>query len=203
MILRIHSKTNIKSKRKRTKLSPAKLEVLKQEGELWHNRLGHISAPYLNRIKSCATGTTDFIFTCTQTECEICNQAKMTRKTFDKDREGASHPCQIIHADLITISVPTFIQGNKYILTVLDDYTRYLQTFVIKNKTNDSECLKQALINLKTMFPKKPYFRYLRTDNGTEFTSLETIKILDQFNIQPQLAEPYAHEHNGTIERIN
>lgn len=202
-ISKIKLKPTSLKKKKKQKLSPKNLQILKQEGEIWHSRMAHISAPYLNKIKYITDGVPEFIFNKTMTTCQICNQSKMTRKVFDRDREGAAHPCQILHADLITISVPTFPHGNRYILTLLDDFTRYLQTFVIKNKTDVPNCLQQALTNLKTMFPANPYFRYLRCDNGPEFIGKSTISVLDKFDIQLQIAEPHAHEHNGTIERLN
>lgn len=37
-----------KKKNLKLKLTPRKIEMLKQEGDKWHERLGHISAPYLN-----------------------------------------------------------------------------------------------------------------------------------------------------------
>lgn len=53
------------------------------------------------------------------------------------------------------------------------------------------------------MFPTRPYFRYMQCDNGREFVCEETSKVLAKFDIQLRLAEPYAHEHNGTNECMN
>lgn len=41
------SRRNVKRK-----LSPKMLELLQKEGELWHRRMGHISYPVLNKLKS-------------------------------------------------------------------------------------------------------------------------------------------------------
>lgn len=53
------------------------------------------------------------------------------------------------------------------------------------------------------MFSEKYAFKFIRCDNGTEYTGNATTCILDKFNIELQTAEPYTHEHNGTIERLN
>lgn len=127
----------------------------------------------------------------------------MTRKSFTKDRDGASRPCEIINADLISYSPPTFQKGNKFNLTVLDDYTRYLQVFVIKSKTDVYFCLDQAFVEFKTMFHPQYHFRYLRCDNGSEFANFSVEKILRNFEIQFQHSEPYHHEHVNTIKRLN
>lgn len=49
----------------------------------------------------------------------------------------------------------------------------------------------------------RPYFRYLECNNGTEFISKSTEQGLDQFEIQVQTSEPFAHQHQDTIERLN
>ena len=108
-----------RSKRTKRKLNTKQVTMLQKEGEIWHARFGHIFAPHLNRLKHVPTGTTDSLFRKTLATCQICNQAKMTRKAFDCDREGASHPCQIIHADLIISTVPTYIHAQRYILATL------------------------------------------------------------------------------------
>lgn len=78
-------------------------------------------------------------------KCSTCCLSKLTKKTFNKDRDGSIRPCEIVHTDLIgPISPTTFACKNKYILTLLDDYTRFLQTFVIKSKTQVPECLEQG-----------------------------------------------------------
>jgi len=52
------------------KLSPKKLELLQQEGELWHC-MGHISYPLLNKFKMVTQNVGDLICTKTITNC-VC-----------------------------------------------------------------------------------------------------------------------------------
>jgi ribosomal protein S8/transposase InsO family protein len=194
----------ISLKRKKTKLSNEKLKLLESEGELWHERMGHISQSSLNRLKYVATGVTDFVYTKTMEKCTTCGLAKLTKKVFDEDRERATKPCETVHADLIgEISPSTIHSKNKYILTLIDDYTRYLQVFTIRTKTEVSTCLELGLRTLRTMFPVSYQFRTLRCDNGTEFVNSEIDKILQKYQLKIENSEPNAHEHNGLIERVN
>lgn len=114
----------------------------------------------------------------------------------------ANYPCEILHSDLITLSQTTQ-NKNKYILTILDDFTRYLHIHTISKKSDVSNCLNRTLLALKAMFPTRPYFRFLRCDNGTEFVCKNTENVLEKFGIELQTSEPFAHEHNGVIERLN
>jgi len=190
-----------KLRKSRTNLTPEKIRLLESEGEIIHARFGHISPAYLNRLRTVATGLNEFIFNKTTEKCLICAKAKMTRKSFSKTRNDARHPCEIIHTNLISYSPSAIQTSDKYLLNVVDEYTRYLQVFPIKSKTQVYIYLNEALLHLKTMFYPQYPFRYLQSDNGPEFTNSEIQKILDKFDMQPRKSEPYEHEHNGLIER--
>lgn len=138
----------------------------------------------------------------TKVDCEICTQSKMTRKSCKKDRERATRPCQLLHSDLLTISPPTFIQKNWYILVLIDDYSHYAQLFVMKNKTEVPNFLKEGLQVLKSV-SSNMCFQKLPCDNGSEFICQETKSVLQEFGLQLQCFELNMHEHNGTSECFN
>ena len=63
--------------------------------------MGHISYSALNKLKSVAQSVGDLICTRAITNCLVCAKAKLTKKSFGKDRERATRPCEIIHSDLV------------------------------------------------------------------------------------------------------
>lgn len=192
-----------KLRKNRKTLTTEKINLLKSEGDMLHARFAHISPKYLSKLRTAATGLSEFIFDKTSEKCVICTQAKMTRKSFTETRENARYPCEIIHSDLVTFSPPGYRTGERYLLTVVDNYTRYLQVFPIKMKSEVATYLEKAIINLKTMFNPQHSFRFLQTDNGTEFINTEVETILKKFDMQWRRSEPYEHQHNGLIERVN
>ena len=150
---KITKRNNLRNTKR--KLSPKVLDLLKQEGEIWHRRMGHISAPTVNRLKNVILGANELI--CDKmTLCEICVKTKLHKKSFDKDRDRASRPCERIHVDLMgPIVPPTFIKNNTYIMCVTDDFSRYLQVFLLKSKTGQevADCLNEALRFLQARYP--------------------------------------------------
>lgn len=151
-------------------------------------------------------GVRDLITSTSLSTCEICCQAKLHKKAFNTDREGASQPCQIVHVDLMGPVTPvTFEKKNSYILCVIDDYTRFLQLFTIKTKSyNDvCPCLNEAFCFLQSCFPGPGQFSILRCDNGTEFVNENVDEILVKYGMVREQSEPHCHEHNGFIERMN
>lgn len=201
-----NQKTGTKRKRKVSKLTPENKKMLEQEGDLWHRRMGHISSPVVNKLKSATIGVKDLISIATTTNCKVCAEAKQHRKSFNKDRDRATRPCEILHVDLMgPISPPTFEKRNNYIMCVIDDYTRFLQVFVIKSKSaaDVTPCLSESLRFLQAQFPGAGQFNILRSDNGTEFNNDTVNQILDKYGIIREESEPHCHEHNGLIERLN
>lgn len=193
-----------KNKKVRKTLTESEISKLESEGELWHRRMGHISPSYLHKLKYVSDGITNLIckdnFKC----CTVCSKSKSVRKPFNKDRERATRPCEILHVDLMgPISPCTFVDKNKFVLCVIDDYTKYLQVFTMKTKCQTLTCMKQALIVLQSQFPGQGNFKKMRCDNGTEFTSTAMQNLLEPYGINLEEAEPYTHEHNGTVERLN
>ncbi|GKC88425.1 retrovirus-related pol polyprotein from transposon TNT 1-94 [Tanacetum coccineum] len=88
-----------------------------------------------------------------------------------------------LHMDLCGPMRVQSINGKKYILVIVDDYSRF--TWVKFLRSNDEtpefdiNFLKQIQVGLnKTV-------RYIRTDNGTEFInqimSMNTMKVLEYF----------------------
>lgn len=195
-----------KRKRKGQKLSFSQRTLLEQEGELWHRRMGHISPPIVNKLKNVTIGVNDLITPMSLSSCEVCSAAKLHKKSFNKDRDRATRPCQIVHVDLMGPITPvTFEKHNSYIMCVIDDYTRFLQAFVIKSKSASdvTPCLNEALRFLQACFPGPGQFDILRCDNGTEFCNEHIDLVLEKYGIVRESSEPYCHEHNGLVERLN
>ena len=151
--------------------------MLEQEGELWHP---HLSATVLHILKYVAKDVGDFMCKQDMSNCLVCAMVKLMRKSFDKERERATWPCQIIHNDLMgPVTPPTFVQRHKYIMIVLDDYSRYLQVFILKSKTEAPTGMNEALRFLQAQFPGPGQFDLLRSDLGTEFTGEQMTEVLE------------------------
>jgi len=48
----------------------------------------------------------------------------MRNKPYNKARNKSKEPFELIHMDTVS-SLDSSIYGNKYFLSILDDYTRY------------------------------------------------------------------------------
>ena len=85
--------------------------------------------------------------------------------------------------------------GNKYIMTFIDDFTRMCWVYLLKEKSQAFDTFRnfhlwiknEAQLNIGT----------LRTDNGGEYTSQDFEKYLQKNGIKHQTIVPYNPQQNG------
>ncbi|XP_024541575.1 uncharacterized protein LOC112350131 [Selaginella moellendorffii] len=112
----------------------------------------------------------------------------------------ASSVLELVHSDVCSIMVES-LGGKRYVVTFLDDYTRYLIVYLLAHKSEVFSCFSQykALVeNLHGCL-----VRVLHCDHGREFVSGEFETFCAEAGIQRQYAVPDAHAQNGAAVRVN
>ncbi len=136
--------------------------------------------------------------------CGVCIRAKLTSKTFDTIRSRPNRPAEIIAADLIgPVNPRTSPHGYRFVLTVIDLYSRYARVFLLKSKTETAKYLQVFFSMAKAQHPNQGQMKYFRSDNGTEFTNRRVQELLCEFGIEHKCSAPGVSCHNATIERFN
>lgn len=99
------------------KLTPDQRTALSKVGELWHRRMGHISAPYVNRLLAVVEGVADLLCSHTQRNCEPCVLPKMTRQPCNQDRTPATRIGESVIHDFLEIVkrriIFAYVSGNS------------------------------------------------------------------------------------------
>ena len=95
----------------------------------------------------------------------------------------------MIHSD-ISVPIPTTsMNGSRYVLTFIDDFSRYTWVFFIKKKSEVLEKFTNLKELIENAFGKK--IKILRSDNGGEYISNEFLNICSQSGIHIQHSVPY------------
>ncbi len=119
----------------------------------WHRRLGHINFRKLGKAHKTVDGIGKV--TAPNMVCEVCAEAKATRKPCKQTRARTEKPGFRTHADLIgPITPATYLQGGKYILTLVDDYSRHEASYILKNKKETADRLEAYFKYIRTLFPE-------------------------------------------------
>ncbi|GJT60798.1 retrovirus-related pol polyprotein from transposon TNT 1-94 [Tanacetum coccineum] len=143
----------------------------KNKSWLWHRRLNHLNFGTINDLarKDLVRGLPRLKFEKDHL-CPACQLGKSKKHTHTPKAENTNlEVLNTLHMDLCGPMRVQTINGKKYILVIVGDYSRFTWVKFLKSKDETLEVvikfLKQIQIGLnKTV-------RYIHTDNGTEFVN--------------------------------
>ncbi|GFW59625.1 retrovirus-related Pol polyprotein from transposon TNT 1-94 [Trichonephila clavipes] len=135
-----------------------------------------------------------------KTHCIPCKLAKSKRVSFKKTGAVRSkRPLELLHMDLCG-PMPTESQGgNKYFLSIIDDYSRKVTVFPIRNKSDVFHTFIRFQKRAERFLSKKVIA--VRTDVGLEFCNKDNF--LTELGIKHEVTNSYTPEMNGVAERFN
>ncbi|GFT69346.1 retrovirus-related Pol polyprotein from transposon TNT 1-94 [Trichonephila clavipes] len=98
--------------------------------------------------------------------------------------------------------MPTESQGgNKYFLSIIDDYSRKVTVFPIRNKPDVFHTFIRFQKRAERFLSKKVIA--VRTDGGLEFCNKDIDNFLTELGIKHEVTNSYTPEMNGVAERFN
>ncbi|GKE42640.1 retrovirus-related pol polyprotein from transposon TNT 1-94 [Tanacetum coccineum] len=144
----------------------------KTKSWLWHRRLSH-----LNFGKS--------------------KKSSHKPKAVDTNQEKLS----LLHMDLCGPMRVESINGKKYILVIVDDYSQFTWVKFLRSKDEAPEiiikCLKQIQVRMNATV------RNVRTGNGTEFVNRTLRDYYENVGITHETSVARTPQRNGVVERRN
>ena len=107
------------------------------------------------------------------------------------------------HADVAGPIRPLGIGGAKYLLAVIDEYTRYLHVIPMRRKSQAASLLAQLFerVRIQVMRSKHAGILRLHTDKGGEFKSRDLESFCTWRGIVHTFTDTAAHQSNGLVER--
>ncbi|KAH9780126.1 hypothetical protein KPL71_007968 [Citrus sinensis] len=132
---------------------------------LWHFRLGHMSERGLRELSKQGVLGEDKIEPLEF--CEECVLGKSSRVKFSTGTHVSRGTLEYIHADLWGPAQTTSLGGARYFLSLIDDHSRMVWVYVLRNKDEVFEQFKNWKTLIETQTSRK--VKKLRTDNGLEF----------------------------------
>ncbi|GJU77768.1 retrovirus-related pol polyprotein from transposon TNT 1-94 [Tanacetum coccineum] len=114
---------------------------------LWHRRLSHLNFDYITLLskKEVVNGLPKLKYVKDQL-CSSCEMSKAKRSSFKtKAVPSSKGRLNLLHMDLCGPMRVASINGKKYILVIVDDYSRYTWTLFLRSKDETPEVLKDFL----------------------------------------------------------
>ena len=93
------------------------------------------------------------------------------------------------------------IEGNKYGLVIVDDYSCFTQVFFLFDKCQVRDKVKTFVRSAQKEFGLP--IKKMRSNNGTEFKNTQVEEFLDEEGIKHEFSAPHTPQQNGVVERKN
>ncbi|GJX39060.1 retrovirus-related pol polyprotein from transposon TNT 1-94 [Tanacetum coccineum] len=161
---------------------------------LWHRRLSHLNFDYINLLskKDIVIGLPKLKYVKDQL-CSSCEVSKAKRSSFkSKTVPSSKGRLNLLHMDLCGPMRVASINGKKYILVIVDDYSRYTWTLFLRSKDETPEVLKDFLTMIQRNL-QAPVIS-VRTDRGTEFLNKTLNAFFKEEGIEHQTSTPRTPE---------
>ncbi|GJS27777.1 retrovirus-related pol polyprotein from transposon TNT 1-94 [Tanacetum coccineum] len=175
----------------------------KSKSWLWHRRLNHLNFGTINDLarKDLVRGLPRLKFEKDHL-CSACQLGKS--KKFSHKPKSENTNMEVLHTLHMDLCGPMRVQsinGKKYILVIVDDYSRFTWVKFLRSKDETPEFVINFLKQIQVGLNKT--VRYIRTDNGTEFVNQVMSKYYEGVGIFHQKSVPRTPQQNGVVERRN
>jgi transposase InsO family protein len=130
--------------------------------------------------------------------CDGCVKARHTEVPHPPSSTRAAQPMNI-HSDLMGPLTLISADGNRHLLTAIDDYRGFAAIRPLKYKSEVSASLKKILLAWERQLEKK--VKAVRTDRGTQYRAFDAW--CEAKGIQRQRSVAYSAQRNGRAEHFN
>ncbi|GBN20202.1 Retrovirus-related Pol polyprotein from transposon TNT 1-94, partial [Araneus ventricosus] len=173
---------------------------------LIHKRLCHVNIPLIKDMckNKSVKGLEKVNIKIDNESCIACNVGKATRTSLKKNyvyKRVTKSVLDKVHMDLWGPAPVNSLGGSKYFLSIIDDFSRKIDVFTLKSKSEVFSIFKEYLSRVQRELGRK--LKSVRTDNGLEFCHKDFETFLRNLGIKIERTSFYTPELNGIAERFN
>ncbi|GJZ72363.1 retrovirus-related pol polyprotein from transposon TNT 1-94 [Tanacetum coccineum] len=157
----------------------------KPKSWLWHRRLSHLNFGAINHLAK-----------------HGLVRGKSTKKPHKpKSKDTNQEKLYLLHMDMCGPMRVASVNGKKYILVIVDDYSRFTWVKCLRSKDEAPAFIINFLKMIQVRL--KETVRRIRTDNGTEFVNQTLREYYEKVGISHETSVARSLQQNGVVERRN
>nr|GEW57927.1 hypothetical protein [Tanacetum cinerariifolium] len=175
----------------------------KTKSWLWHCRLSHLNFGAINHLarQGLVRGLLKLKFEKDHL-CLACVIGKSTKKTHKlKSEDTNQEKLYLLHMDLCGPIRVESVNGKKYILVIVDDYSRFTWVKFLRSKDETPDFIIKFLKMIQVRL--KVSVRHIQTENGTEFFNQTLHDYYEEVDISHETSVARSPQQNGVFERHN
>nr|GEX90548.1 hypothetical protein [Tanacetum cinerariifolium] len=170
---------------------------------LWHHHLLHLNFDTTNLLSKndIVTGLPKLKFVKDHL-CSSCELGKAKRKSFyTKTTPSSKRWLQLLHMDLCGPMRVECINGKKYVLVIVDDYSKYTWTHFLRSKDKTPKVLIDFLIVVQRGLHAQ--VRTVQTDKAMKFLNKTLHAYFAEEGIRHKTSTARTPKQHDVIERRN
>ena len=130
-----------------------------------------------------------------KTICEACQIGKQTKASHHKVNVIATSRClELLHIDLMGPTRTESLRGKRYIMVIVDDFSRYTWVEFLREKSEACEKLETLCKRLRN--EKGVPIVKIRSDHGKEFENVRFESFCEKNGIKRQFSAPKTPQQN-------
>ncbi|KAK2435811.1 putative mitochondrial protein [Trifolium repens] len=176
---------------------------LNDEKWVWHQRLGHANWRLISKLSKLklVKGLPNLKYH-SDALCGPCQIGKISKTSFKtKNIVSTSRPLELLHIDLFGPVSTASINGKKYGLVIVDDYSRW--TWVKFLRVKDDAYDVFSIFCTQVQNEKGLKILKVRSDHGGEFENEPFATFCEDHGIVHEFSAPRTPQQNGVVERKN
>nr|GEW72352.1 retrovirus-related Pol polyprotein from transposon TNT 1-94 [Tanacetum cinerariifolium] len=175
----------------------------KTKSWLWHRRLSHLNFSTLNKLAKdgLVQGIPRLKFQKDHL-CSACALGKSNKSSHQPKAEDTNHvKLYLWHMNLCGPMRMASINGKRYILEIVDDYSQFTWVIFLRTKDEAPEAIIKCIKNIQVCLNAN--VDNVRTDNGNEFVNQTLREFYENAGISHQTSISRTPQQNGIVERQN
>ncbi|GJT66175.1 putative ribonuclease H-like domain-containing protein [Tanacetum coccineum] len=132
--------------------------------------------------------------------CSACAMGKSKKKPHKPKFEDTNQEkLYLLHMDIYGPMRVASVNGKKYILVIVDDYSRFTWVKCLRSKDEAPDFIIKFLKMIQVRL--KVPIRRIRIDNGTEFVNQTLREYYEKVGISHETSVARSPQQNGVVER--
>ncbi|MBW0551620.1 hypothetical protein O181_091335 [Austropuccinia psidii MF-1] len=160
----------------------------------WHSLYGRPSDEYLRHILKQNNVNQSFI---SSKNCEVFRVSKLEQHPHNRSLPTTPSPFYKLNTDILEINFLSK-KGYRYILALLDDFSRFNRIVFLKTKDQAGREIISFINEIRNKLNKVPAF--LHSDCGGELTSNSFLSTLKQEGVSIEQGAPHSPQNNGVAK---
>nr|GEV59602.1 retrovirus-related Pol polyprotein from transposon TNT 1-94 [Tanacetum cinerariifolium] len=169
----------------------------------WHRHLSHLNFGAINHLarQGLVRGLPKLKFEKDHL-CSACAMSKSKKKSHKpKSKDTNQEKLYLLHMDICGPMRVESINGKKYILVIVDDYSRFTWVKLLRSKDEARDFIFKFLKMIQVRL--KVPVRRIQTDNGTEFVNQTLREYYEEVGISHETSVERSPQQNGVVKRRN